>query len=77
MSIKKIDVSGPYVDFIDEMTTYSDAGAILPKVYLYFGQKQVDLSGVTSKDQLLSLTNMDLEFVNNDTEIIVVATKEI
>lgn len=76
LTIKKGEVSSTYVDFIDEMTTYSDAGATLPKVYLYFGQKQVDLSGVTSKDQLLSLTNMDLEFVDGDMDIIVVATKE-
>lgn len=77
ISIRKQSINKEYVDFIDDMTTYSDAGAILPKVYLYFGQKQVDLSGITSKEQLLSLTNMELEFINDDTDIIVVATKDI
>lgn len=75
ISIKKEQVSGKYIEFIDEMTTYSDAGAMLPKTFLYFGQKQVDLSGVTNKDQLLALTNMELEFIDNDIDIIVAATK--
>ncbi|VYU67669.1 Acetophenone carboxylase alpha subunit [Clostridium tertium] len=76
IAINKAKLNDEFVEFIDDMTEYSDAGATLPKVYLFFGQKQVDLSGVTSKEQLLSLANMDLEFVNNETKIIAVASKE-
>lgn len=77
ITINKTETRSKYIDFIDDMTEYTDAGAILPKVYLYFGQKHVDLSGVTSKEQLLSLTNMELEFIGDQEEVIVVVTKEI
>lgn len=76
IAIKKEDVEYNLSAFIDDMTSYSDAGGILPKVHLYFGQKQLDLTGMTSKEQLMSLVNMELEFVDNDSTIIAVASNE-
>ena len=58
------------------MTTFSDAGAVLPKAYLFYGQKQLDLSGMTNKKGLISLVKMELEFVDDNTAIIVVASKD-
>ena len=54
----------------------TDAGATLPKTYLFFGQKMSDLSGVLNKEQLLGLAEMELEFVEDDQEIIAVAAKD-
>ena len=65
-----------FTDFVDSMTLYTDAGATLPKTYLFFGQKMSDLSGVLNKDQLLSLAEMELEFAGDDQPIIVVAAKD-
>ena len=58
------------------MTTYSDAGAVIPKIYLYFNQKSVDLSGIMNKEQLISLAGMECEFIDDNTTIIAVAAKE-
>lgn len=63
-------------DFIDEMTLYTDAGATLPKTYLFFQQKMVDLSGVISKEQLMGLMDMELEFLDDTHNIIVVTAKD-
>lgn len=65
-----------YEEFIDDMTRFSDAGATVPKIHMYFGQKYIDLSGMINKKQILSLTNMELEFVDDDVDIIIVAIKE-
>lgn len=62
--------------FIDEMTQYTDAGATLPKTYLFFQQRMVDLSGVLSKEQLMSLLDMEVEFLDADDKLIVVAARE-
>lgn len=63
-------------DFIDQHTYYSDAGATLPHTYVYFGHKQVDASGIVNKDQLMSLLEMELEFVDSDEPIICVCAKD-
>lgn len=72
----KGELSSGFSDFVDSMTLYSDAGATLPKTYLFFGQKMSDLSGVLNKEQLLSLAEMELEFAGDDQPIIVVAARD-
>lgn len=65
-----------FSDFVDSMTLYSDAGATLPKTYLFFGQRMSDLSGVINKEQMLSLAEMELEFIGEDQPIIAVAARD-
>ncbi|MBS5886347.1 hydantoinase/oxoprolinase family protein [Clostridium sp.] len=66
-----------YNNFIDENTLFTDAGAQLPKIYVIFKQKLIDLSGVISKEQLLTLTNLEIELLDEDTKIGILATQEI
>ena len=61
MVMKKKQLSTRFEEFVDSLTQFSDAGAILPKTYLFFGQKMSDLSGVVNKEQLLGLADMELE----------------
>ena len=72
----KDQIGTDFMEFVDGMTQYTDAGATLPKTYLFFGQKMSDLSGVLNKEQLLGLAEMELEFVEDDQEIIAVAAKD-
>lgn len=74
MHKKEKDTS--FSEFIDEMTQYTDAGATLPKTYLFFQQKMADLSGVLSKGQLMSLVDMELEFLEDEQELIVIVAKD-
>lgn len=74
--IRKNQLHSVFEEFIDGMTQYTDAGATLPKTYLYFKQKTLDLSGVINKEQLLSLAEMELEFAEDDCNIIVAAAKD-
>ena len=76
MVMKKKQLSTRFEEFVDSLTQFSDAGAILPKTYLFFGQKMSDLSGVVNKEQLLGLADMELEFVDDNEEIIVVSARD-
>lgn len=76
MVMKKKKLSTRFEEFVDSLTQFSDAGAILPKTYLFFGQKMSDLSGVVNKEQLLGLADMELEFVEDNQEIIVVSARD-
>ena len=76
MVMKKKQLSTRFEEFVDSLTQFSDAGAILPKTYLFFGQKMSDLSGVVNKEQLLGLADMELEFVEYNQEIIVVSARD-
>lgn len=60
---------------IDMNTEFSDAGGRLPLVYIYYGEKQLDLSGLTDKSQILSVSKMELENLSDKEEAIVVITK--
>lgn len=62
-------------DFVDSMTTYNDGGAMLPQCYLYVRHKQIDLSGVMEKENLMSLAALELEFIEDDEPVLVVASK--
>lgn len=72
----KEELTTCFSSFVDSMTLYSDAGATLPKTYLFFGQRTSDLSGVINKEQMLSLAEMELEFVGEDQPIIAVAARD-
>lgn len=75
LSVQKAALQTKLLPFIDEMTNYNDGGAMLPRCYLYFRQKAVDLSGVTEKDQLLPLLALELEFVPDEEPLLFVAVR--
>ena len=76
LEFAKSEMDSRFLSFIEANTRFSDAGATLPKTYLYFGQKSADLSGVTNKEQLLSLAKMECETLPEDARIIAVAAHE-
>ena len=75
LPVTKGGLKGRLAGFIDDMTNYNDGGAMLPRCYLYFRQKAVDLSGVMEKDQLLPLLELELEFAADDEPLLLVAVR--
>lgn len=76
LTFHKDEIESLFSDFIDEGTSYSDAGATLPKTYLYYNQKSTDLSGIMDKKQLLSLVCLECEMLEDKAEIIAIAANE-
>lgn len=75
MICKKSEIDSQMVPFIDDYTTYSDANATIPKVFLFYKEKMLDLTGMQTIEQLLSIVNVEMEMVKDDEELIAVAYK--
>ncbi len=58
---------------LDDMTDYTGGAAALPNLYLVVGKHVIDLSGMTSGEQVLSLAGTELEGYDADTPVIVAA----
>lgn len=68
----KQDLSTDFDNFLDEHTIYSDANATIPKVHFFFREKMLDLTGMQTKEQLISITELELEPLREDENIIAV-----
>jgi len=61
-------------DLIERLVVYGDVGIQLPGIFLLIGKKILDLSGLISKEQILSLTRLEIENVLEDESVVVIAT---
>lgn len=62
---------------LEELTEYNDGGVNLPNVYLVLGKRIIDLSGMTSGDQIVSLGGVELAGCPAQEKLIVAATKRV
>ena len=72
---KKKNLPARLSELIEELTVYNAGGSMLPRIFLYFRQKNADLSGVTDKEQMMSLAEQELEFVDDEEAVIAVAAQ--
>ena len=59
--------------FMDENTTYSDANASIPRIFTFYREKVLDLSSLQTAEQVISLLEMETEYLGEDDEILAVA----
>ena len=57
----------------EETVAYGTVGEQLPGLFAYFGEKQIDLSGLTSREQIISVLETELDAVPDDERIILLA----
>ena len=57
---------GALHDFIERHTQYGDAGRSLPGFFLLFRGRILDLSGLLSAEQIISLANAELSRLSDD-----------
>lgn len=72
---KKGNRSSSFNSFLDEHTIYSDANATIPKVYVFYREKMLDLTGMQTAKQLYSILDLETEALSDQEEIIAVAYK--
>ena len=75
LSVKKKEIKTKMPTLVEDMTVYNDGGDLLPRCYLYFRHKTADLSGVLTKEQLMPLAELELEFIDDDEQILIVAVR--
>jgi hypothetical protein len=67
---KKANRIRAFNPFLDENTTYSDANATIPKVFLFYKEKMLDLTGMQTAEQLYSIMDLETEMLGPEEEII-------
>ena len=75
LKFKKSQKRGVFNEFLDENTTFSDANATIPKVFVFYREKMLDLTGMQSSEQLNSILDVEIESLNDEEEMIAVAYK--
>lgn len=60
---------------ISEYTVHSDGGAEIPNIYVILGKRIIDLAGMQSDDQIVSLCEVELANVPADGKLIMICTK--
>lgn len=71
----KASLQAELAELIDRNTEFSDAGGRLPQIYMYYGEKQLDLSGLVEKSQINSVVDMELEQIGDTEDVILLAAK--
>ncbi|WP_054956292.1 hydantoinase/oxoprolinase family protein [Paenibacillus dakarensis] len=71
--LTKAQQGGLLSEFLDDNTIYSDANATIPKVFVFYKEKMLDLTGMQTKEQLMSILEIETEMLRAEDEMIVVA----
>lgn len=61
--------------FLEENTTYSDANATIPKVFVFYKEKMLDLTGMQTAEQLYSILDVETEMMDPEEKLLAVAYK--
>lgn len=57
----------------EETVSYGTIGEQLPGLFAYFGEKQIDLSGLASREQIISVLGTELDMLSDAENIILLA----
>jgi N-methylhydantoinase A len=61
---------------ISKLTSFGDAGALLPDIFLLIGNKIIDMSGLIQESQILSLADLELKKALANENIVIIAQEK-
>lgn len=60
---------------LENCTEYGTIGGQLPRLYVYYGERQVDLSGLAGREQVFSLLALELADLPDEESLVLVAVR--
>lgn len=60
---------------MEEVVVYGDGGTEMPNIYIICGKRLIDLSGLQSVDQIVSLAKVEINGLSSHEPIILVVSK--
>jgi hypothetical protein len=73
-SVQHHSVKSKISEMIETLTTFGDAGALVPNIYLLVSAKVVDLTGLIKESQIMALADLELAKIHPDEEIVIIAS---
>jgi N-methylhydantoinase A len=73
-SVQQATVKSKIREMIETLTTFGDAGALVPNIYLLVSAKVVDLTGLIKESQIMALVDLEIAKAMPDEEIVVIAS---
>ena len=70
------ELTGRLNDLVDNLTTFGDAGGLIPDVFLAVAGKLVDLSGLSTRDQVLSLVGAESDTLGADESAVAILARK-
>lgn len=72
---KKGKLKEDIATLFEETAAYGTVGEELPPLYAYYGEKQLDLSGLASREQIISVLEAEFDILPDDEKIILLAVR--
>jgi len=73
-TVKVSEIKSVIIKMISDLTTFGDAGALVPDIFILVSSKILDFTGLINESQIISLAEYELKKVPQDEDIIVIAS---
>ena len=70
------ELGGRLNELVDNLTTFGDAGGLIPDVFLAAAGKLVDLSGLATRDQVVSLVRAEADTLGGDEAAVAILARK-
>ena len=73
-TVKVLNIKNEISKIISDLTSFGDAGALVPDIFILASSKILDFSGLINENQIISLADYELKKVSQDENVVLIAS---